>query len=230
MAASPASTQVHSSPGQSWSPIRRVKSDTWKEGWKSDAETLASAPRWSMGGKAGFHTPEPKKQQTENISWDTGGRSRDTWVQAHARRSFTPGPGKYRTDQDFPMNKCKGTDWVWKTDAEESDTVNIGNTRRERTAKWSLSKSDREANQVDVKLSPMKPSYMQVRKKDGTSSECFSTPGPGHYSQPTQFGAASGGHRHHFFPTNPMKGKGGPPGSAKRSSVVNSAFGMSEDS
>ena len=32
--------------------------------------------------------------------------------QAHARKSDTPGPGKYRTDMDLPMNKCKGHDWV----------------------------------------------------------------------------------------------------------------------
>ena len=32
--------------------------------------------------------------------------------QAHARKSSTPGPGKYRTDMDLPMQKMQGTDWV----------------------------------------------------------------------------------------------------------------------
>lgn len=170
----------------------------------ADGESLASAPRWSMGGKAQYHTPEKQEWKTENVKWNTGGRSRDTWVQAHARRSFTPGPGKYRTDQEFPMQKCKGTDWVFATDPEESDTFNIKNTRKERTPKWSLQKAEREANQkMEIRISPLKPSYMQIRT--GTSSEVVPTPGPGHYTQPTQFGAASGAHRHHYFPSTPTK-------------------------
>ena len=34
------------------------RSDSWKNDWKADAETLSAAPRWSMGGKSGLHTPE----------------------------------------------------------------------------------------------------------------------------------------------------------------------------
>lgn len=211
-ASSQASTQVRSSPqSSSWSPIRRVKSDSWKNDWKADAETLSAAPRWSMGGKSGLHTPEKVTKVTANVQWDTGGRSRDTWVQAHARKSFTPGPGKYRTDMDLPMQQMQGTDWVFKTDPEQSDTVNIGNSRRERTAKWTFIKDATERNPQDkaIKLSPLKPSYMQVRQRNGTSSEVEPTPGPGHYVTPTSFGAASGGHRSHFFPSHafPSSGK-----------------------
>lgn len=227
VASSPASTQVRSSPKSSWSsspPLKRARSDGWKEGWKADAETLSSAPRWSMGGKAGVHSPEKKVYTTNNVSWPSGGGSRDTWIQAHARKSDTPGPGKYRTDMDLPMQKCKGYDWLWATDPAESDTYAIQNTRKERTLKTTFSKSANEVLRKDVRLGPDKPSYMQVRERDGTSSQVMSTPGPGHYVQNTQFGAASGGHRHHYFPQTPGKGASSgaaesPVKSAQRSQV-----------
>jgi hypothetical protein len=158
-----------------------------------------------MGGKAGFHSPEKKVTSTENVSWPSGGGSRDTWIQAHARKSNTPGPGKYRIDMDLPTNKCKGYDWMWKTDPAESDTYNIGNTRKERTLTTTFSKSANEVLRKDVRLGPDKPSFMQVRT--GTSSQVVATPGPGHYVVSTQFGAASGGHRHHYFPLTPEKRK-----------------------
>jgi len=205
---SPASTAVKSSPQSSWgSPaLKRAKSyDAWRQGWKSDAESLASAPRWSMGGKAGLHTPERKVLVTENVSWGAGGRGRDTWIQAVARASSTPGPGKYRTDLEFPMNKCEGTDWVYATDPEKSDTYNIANTRKERGPKYTLSRSRNETLDTKLQLSPLKSSALQVRRRDGTSKDVVVTPGPGHYTQPTQFGAASGGHRHHYFPESPSR-------------------------
>merc|ERR1719387_2950950 len=107
---------------------------------------------------------------------------------------------------DLPMNKCKGYDWMWRTDPAESDTYAIQNSRTERTLKTSFSKSQNEVLLKDVRLAPDKPSFMQVRQREGTSSQVMVTPGPGHYVASTQFGAASGGHRHHFFPSTPGKG------------------------
>jgi hypothetical protein len=107
---------------------------------------------------------------------------------------------------DLPMNKCKGQDWLWATDPADSDTYAIQNTRKERTLATRFSKSKNEVLLKDVRLGPDKASNMQVRQREGTSSEVMPTPGPGHYVASTQFGAASGGHRHHYFPMTPGKG------------------------
>jgi hypothetical protein len=159
-----------------------------------------------MGGKGGYQSPEKKVFETPHVKWQEQGGFRDTWVQAIARKSSNPGPGRYRTDMDLPMNKCKGNDYTWATDPVDSDTFAIQNSRRDRPFRIGFSKSKNETILKDVRLSPEKPSFMQVRQRDGTSSEVMATPGPGHYVQLTQFGAASGGHRHHYFPQTPKKG------------------------
>jgi hypothetical protein len=102
------------------------------------------------------------------------------------------------------------------------DEFNANNTRKERGPKytidsnleketsktWTHVKKDaqgRENSMESIKLSCLKASNLcvPVRKGGGgtgfNSREVQVTPGPGHYTQHTSFGAASGGHRIHYL-------------------------------
>lgn len=234
--------------------MNRSKSDgnmTWNQGWKADAETMASAPRWTQA-KSGKHkykspwTPSPGRRTNpgeeehtylNNTMYTLGGGYRDTWVQAHTRKNRNPGPGHYQTDTDMPASKKLSTerdgilkfDWM-RTTGERHDEVNVNNTKKERAPKYTTlgRKELREVslignepstqyaggyqNPTDSRRPRMKgvprltymdkPSAMVtpngVHDPD-PAKRVFATPGPGHYTQLTTFGAASGGHRKHYF-------------------------------
>lgn len=201
----------------------------WKKGWKADAETISCAPRWSLG-KSQMHKdpatglPDSRvktKTYLKNTRFTIGGGYRDTWVQVLQRNNRNPGPGQYKKETSMPIDKCSGTDWLWTTNGQVDaknyrDEFNVKNTKAERAPNYTFRGTPpqgadpkgrmvlKEVSLDKVRLSCLKPSYMNVHS--GASNTVKATPGPGQYTQPTSFGAASGGSREHYFPENP-----GPP-------------------
>jgi len=142
-----------------------------------------------------------------NTMYTLGGGYRDTWVQAHVRKNRNPGPGHYKTDSELPSSSTlSGFDWLRTAEGKKDkdnwrDEVNVQNTKKERTPKYTTlgRKELREVSLVGKpRLSCLKPSYMNVPIGQ-KSTDVRETPGPGHYQQQTTFGAASGGHRTHYF-------------------------------
>merc|ERR1719453_100780 len=159
-----------------------------------------------------------KKQYLNNTTFTVGGGYRDTWIQVLQRNNTTPGPGHYKKETAMPMDQCSGTDWVWTTNGQVDgknyrDEFNVNNTRAERAPKYTFRGTPpqgadpkgrftvKEVSLDKVKINCLKPSYLQVAS--GASNAVKATPGPGHYTQPTSFGAASGGSRQHYFPQKP---------------------------
>jgi len=197
--------------------MRRTRSDpeAWKGGWKADAETITCAPRWTAP-KCAKHSQTTEKWHTylQNTKYSLGGGYRDTWVQVAVRKNRNPGPGHYKTDTELPLNKMSGPDYLRTAEGQVDeknprDEFNCNNTRKERAPKYSTlrRKELREASLPKLRLSCAKPSYLNTCCGP-KSTDMMVTPGPGSYSQLTSFGAASGGHRKHFFPntwTDPRK-------------------------
>lgn len=200
--------------------------NAWKSGWKADAETMSAAPRWSLG-KSQMHKdpktgmPDSKiktKTYLQNTRFTIGGGYRDTWVQVLQRNNRTPGPGHYKKETAMPIDKCSGPDYLRTTNGPVDgknyrDEFNVNNTKAERAPKYTFRGTPpqgadpagrftvREVSMEKVRVNCLKPSYMQVHS--GASNSVKVTPGPGHYTQPTTFGAASGGSREHYFPSAP---------------------------
>lgn len=180
----------------------------WRDGWKADAESLECAPRYTMPRGSKHHKNKEEKQEyLQNTRFTVGGGYRDTWIQAHVRRNRNPGPGHYKKNTDMPLNKTSGTDWLLTTEGQvdaknQRDEFNVNNTCKERAPRYTTlgRKEVREVSFDRVRLGCLKPSYMNVCS--GKSNVVKVTPGPGHYTQPTSFGAASGGSRKHFFEGN----------------------------
>jgi hypothetical protein len=98
-----------------------------------------------------------------------------------------------------------GYDWLRTAEGKKDsnnwrDEVNADNSKKERPPKYTTlgRKEIRECSLPKTRLSCMKPSYLNV-PMGMKSSDVKATPGPGHYQQRTQFGAASGGHRTQYF-------------------------------
>lgn len=201
--------------------MRRTASSpaAWTNGWKADAETLSVGPRWTSS-KGAKHAENSEKWHTylNNTKFSLGGGYRDTWVQAHTRRNLTPGPGHYKTDSEMPCSSTlSGHDWMRTAEGKKEggnwrDEFNANTTRKERAPKYTTL-GRKELREVSLpkkpKLDTLKPSWMNT-PVGPRSNDVKQTPGPGHYTQNTSFGAASGGHRHHFFPgpPEPPKKKG----------------------
>jgi len=162
----------------------------WKKGWHADGSTMTAAPRWTQG-RSSRHasTKESWKGHLENTRYTVGGGFRDTWIQQHTRRNLTPGPGRYRTDREFPQPADR---WNPNIEKEEIDT---NKTIQERAPEFPFAKTEREVSlRARPKLSCLKASNM-ITQTGSKTTEVGPSPGPGQYLQFTTFGAASGGER-----------------------------------
>jgi hypothetical protein len=157
---------------------------TWKKGWATNATTVHQAPRWSVT-LDGYNTSVVPVVNTslKNVSFSVGGGFRKTWIQNSLGKYDNPGPGKYRTDTDHPLKK--------------KDEFDVKKTIVERSPMFSLGKDAKESLLPKIKLSTLKPSYLNV--PDTRSNVMKPTPGPGQYTQYTFFGGASGPTRKTYF-------------------------------
>jgi len=120
-----------------------------QNGYNADAETMPCGPRWTVSRSA-FHKndTESTHDYLANTRFKKGGMGRDTWVTVHARKNLNPGPGKYNTDSEMPLNKLEGTDWVWsaKQNVERNDgnhevEVDEKKVVRDKYGQWTRSTS-----------------------------------------------------------------------------------------
>jgi hypothetical protein len=163
---------------------------SWKRGWTADGNTKHTAPRFSVPLSGLNSSKEPKVlTQSENYVLTTGGRFRNTWLSNHIVKQRNPGPGRYRTDTDFPISK--------------SDDVNVGKITNEKITKFlSFQKYENDRCATRTKMSTLKPSNLVIPitgDNTGDDKTLQFTVGPGAYNQYTYFGAPSGPSRKPYF-------------------------------
>jgi len=133
--------------------------NSWKRGWKADAETMEIGPRWTVGSSAlhkdkdgkpdskwrKFPESHPSRQKSylQNTKFTIGGGYRDTWIQVLQRNNTNPGPGHYKKETSMPVGECSGTDWVYTTNGPADgknyrDEFNVVNTRAERGPRYTF--------------------------------------------------------------------------------------------
>ncbi len=156
----------------------------WKKGWSANSQTVKTAPRWTLtlAGRHRSLTPSVVAK-TDTFNLTAGGGFRSTWFQQHVLTQRNPGPGRYRTDFELPSSA--------------KDSVDVNKSVKESAPKFSVPKHIKETTLSAIKLSILKPSYLNVPK--GKSTDVQPAPGPGQYTQYTFFGAASGPTRKQYF-------------------------------
>lgn len=183
----------------SWkSPAEEVR-DRWTKGWQGHP-AWCSGTRYSVTvpRKEGFQTSIDRMYNTHTGSFKerapyaenkTPTRTRDTWIMKHMRNThWTPGPGTYKSEREF---MC-----------DSKDEVDTNLTVQERAPDFSIGRESKETGLPGV-FSKQKPIRNHGRYPFETN---WYTPGPGTYTQYTQFAASSGGdrktwlNRKHEFP------------------------------
>ncbi|KAF4753139.1 hypothetical protein FOZ62_025062 [Perkinsus olseni] len=165
----------------------------WKTGWRTDALTLTAGPRFTVG-RGAKHTSNKVKSNyhLQNTKYTTGGGYRDTWVQVLTRQNKQPGPGRYRTPQEFDL----GMD-ARRRIGDSKDMTQISRNILSLAPDFRFGTQKQETVLRKLKLGALKASYLNIHT--GKSTDMKVTPGPGQYTQYTSFGAASGGSRRHYF-------------------------------
>ena len=149
--------------------------ETWKRGWACDRTTIRQAPRWSVSPAGKFESIVPVvTNPSKNTTVKVGGGFRKTWIQSSMSKQVNPGPGTYRTDTDLP--------------SDDKDQYDVRASVHDRSPIVSIGKEAKEVILNKVKLSILKPSYLNVPV--ASSSAMKTTPGPGQYTQYSSFGEA----------------------------------------
>jgi hypothetical protein len=157
---------------------------SWKQGWTTDSQTQKQLPRWSLSQSGRYRSISAIPVVNSPLfNLTSGGGFRSTYIQHHILKQRNPGPGRYRTDFQFPTSS--------------SDSLNVNLTVNESSPNFSLSRLPKETSLSKTKLSILKPSFLNVPV--ARSTDLKPTPGPGHYTQYTFFGAASGPSRKPYF-------------------------------
>lgn len=158
----------------------------YRKGWHADGQTLSAAPRWSIG-RGGLQPAEVKEIAVGNCTRQKyGGKFRETFFTLKTLQQYTPGPGQYRKDVEFPM---KGS---------EHEEMNTNLTIQEEAADYSIPKNRKEATLQQIRCDCLKASNLVTGQRGAPSNKVMFTPGPGTYTQYTSIGAASGGRRKHY--------------------------------
>ncbi|KAF4672526.1 hypothetical protein FOL47_000441 [Perkinsus chesapeaki] len=168
-------------------------SSDWKAGWHANALTLTSGPRFTVGrGAKHASNKEKPGYHLQNTKYTTGGGYRDTWVQVLTRQNKQPGPGRYRTPQEFNpgMNAQNRI-------GDSKDVVQTSRNILSSAPDFRFGTQEQETVLRKLRFGALKASYLNTHT--GKSTDMKVTPGPGHYTQYTSFGAASGGSRRHYF-------------------------------
>lgn len=109
-------------------------------------------------------------------------RVRDTWIQNHIREThWQPGPGTYRVGREQPL--------TGKHANPEGEFLSTRNVLLERAPSWTFGKETKETRHAHK---DWKAKRNHGRYPTGDEMEA---PGPGTYTQFTQFGSSVGGSR-----------------------------------
>lgn len=159
-----------------------------RKGWHPNAMTHQQFPRYTMG-RGGFQKKERSIKEDPCVRKTMGGAFRKTFFDMMNLDS-TPGPGMYKTEREFPTKDKLGVPMV--------DEVNTNLTVQEEAADFSFPKTITDRVALQLSCDVAKASSLVTGQRAKPSTQVMFTPGPGHYTQSTQFGAASGGSRKHY--------------------------------
>lgn len=188
--------QLRRSKSFGWKPTSEEIRDGWTKGWQGHPCWAAGSRFTSTGKKEGFQTAVDRAYNTHTGNFKerapyaenkTPARTRDTWIMKHMRQThWTPGPGAYKSEREFLVTT--------------TDEVDTNKTVQERAPDFSFGRETKETRHEVKNMKPQRNHGSYFVTTD------YYTPGPGTFTQYTQFGASSGGDRktwlnsHHVHP------------------------------